>query len=213
MDFQTAIITCFRKYATFKGRASRSEFWFFQLGILLLYLIIHIIDAAIPGQSIKRAFYSIWSIIVLLPILAVEVRRLHDVDRSGWVAFWYYISFNIFIAIAAFIIIMSRPRGSGGDDVEMILYFALVAVAGLVLGRIYLLTRPGTQGPNQYGDDPLAPTSHDDRQANYHALRTQEQNLTATDKLALLERLHALRQNDILTDAEFEGVKSRILTG
>lgn len=79
MDFMTAVKTCFSKYVTFEGRASRSEYWWFILFILI-------------GQVVLLFVFEPLSLIfllaVLLPNLAVVVRRLHDVDKSGW---WYLI--------------------------------------------------------------------------------------------------------------------------
>ena len=72
--FIKAIIACLKKYATFTGRASRSEYWYFVLFELILSLI--------PIVGTIAAF------VLLIPHLAVLVRRLHDVGRSGW---WYFI--------------------------------------------------------------------------------------------------------------------------
>lgn len=75
MDFQTAIKTCFSKYADFKGRASRPEFWWFALFMFL----------ASAGLSlINQHLQQLFSLAVLLPSLAVGARRLHDTNRSGW---------------------------------------------------------------------------------------------------------------------------------
>lgn len=75
-----AISTCFKKYATFEGRASRSEFWFFYLFYLIIYLV-GLVIGAVVGSSILIYLFIVplW-----LPQLAVGVRRMHDVGRSGW---------------------------------------------------------------------------------------------------------------------------------
>lgn len=80
MGFGQAIKTCFSKYATFEGRARRSEFWYFALFVF----IIAILTCWIPilGQLICLA--------LILPNIAVCVRRLHDIGKSGW---FYFISF------------------------------------------------------------------------------------------------------------------------
>lgn len=75
MTFGDSIGTCFSKYATFDGRASRSEFWWWFLFTLL----------ASAGASIfSDKLSALFSLVVLLPSLAVGARRLHDTDRSGW---------------------------------------------------------------------------------------------------------------------------------
>jgi Protein of unknown function (DUF805)/Short C-terminal domain len=85
-----------------------------------------------------------------------------------------------------------------------------------IVGAIPILiifTLKGTEGSNRYGDDPLISASQDVGQVNYSAPKPHEQNRTRMDNLALLERLHELRQMGTLTDAEFEQQKKRILGG
>ena len=75
MDFSQAIKSCLSQYATFSGRASRSEYWWF-----FLFQVLVLIAASILGD----AAYSIVVLGLLLPALAVATRRLHDIGRSGW---------------------------------------------------------------------------------------------------------------------------------
>lgn len=75
MSFVAAIQSGFRNYAKFKGRAGRSEFWWWTLFTLLL-------QAATSGFG--DTINGLASLAVLLPSLAVHVRRLHDTNRSGW---------------------------------------------------------------------------------------------------------------------------------
>lgn len=87
MDFGTAIQSCFANYVGFSGRASRSEMWFFALFYLLALLLAVFLDAVLFGSI--GPFYVICSLALCLPLLAVQIRRLHDIDRSGW---WILIS-------------------------------------------------------------------------------------------------------------------------
>lgn len=116
MDFMTAVKKCLNNYATFSGRAQRSEYWWFYLFNIILSVVANIIDAAIG--------IPIFSIIVLLgliiPGIAVSVRRMHDLGKSGW---WIFI--------------------------------ALIPLIGIIL-LIYWFVSRGTEGPNEYGPDPLA---------------------------------------------------------
>ena len=73
--FHEAILIAFTKYADFDGRASRSEFWWFALFVTL-------VTSALTYLS--EALASMFLIAVLLPLLAVGARRLHDTGRSGW---------------------------------------------------------------------------------------------------------------------------------
>ena len=86
MDFGTSIKTCFSKYATFSGRASRSEFWWFALFGLVGGIVTTIIDVMILGYSFEANGPSniIFNVITFLPYIAVGARRLHDINRSGW---------------------------------------------------------------------------------------------------------------------------------
>ena len=95
MDFGTAIKTCFKKYATFEGRAIRSEFWYWCLFSLLLGACTAIIDVGILGYSADAEFTpinSIATVVTFLPGIAVTARRLHDVGKSGW---WMLLTFTI----------------------------------------------------------------------------------------------------------------------
>ena len=87
MDIQTSIKTCFNRYATFSGRASRSEYWFFILFGILGGIVTLIIDVMILDYSIESEYTPInliFSLILIIPSIAVACRRLHDVNKSGW---------------------------------------------------------------------------------------------------------------------------------
>lgn len=77
MTFQDAVTSVFRNYATFSGRAARSEYWWFALFSFLASAVLSLLDGS-------GTLPAIWSLLVLLPTLAVGARRLHDTDRSGW---------------------------------------------------------------------------------------------------------------------------------
>lgn len=72
--------SCFRKYASFSGRASRSEYWYFILFNLIFSFVIGFIDGFIGAGSVLSGLYIL---IALIPGLAVLVRRLHDTGKSG----------------------------------------------------------------------------------------------------------------------------------
>ena len=94
MDFQTSVKTCFKKYADFSGRALRSEFWWFVLFSILGGIVTTIIDVMILGYSIESygPVNIIFTVVLILPGIAVTARRLHDVNRSGW---WQLIELTI----------------------------------------------------------------------------------------------------------------------
>ena len=129
------------KYATFRGRARRREYWLWQLFLILLFGVLYawltgqtgpippdatpdevsaILEGA-PGAMLPATLIALASLGLFLPSLAVSVRRLHDSDRSGW---W--------------------------------LLLGLTVIGGLVLLVFYLLD--GTAGPNRHGPDPKGRT-------------------------------------------------------
>jgi uncharacterized membrane protein YhaH (DUF805 family) len=132
MEFGTAIKTCFSKYVTFSGRASRSEFWWYTLFNILGAIVARILDLlagtsfhmTMPnGSSVSMGYgyiLSLYALVVVLPTLSVAVRRLHDRNRSGW---WYWL-------------------------------FLVPFVGGIWL--IFWFCRRGTSGENRFGPNPLA---------------------------------------------------------
>ena len=82
MNFFDAIKICFVKYTNFSDRASRSEFWLFLLFNIIVEVAMIIVD------FVTIVFF----LATIIPYTAVMVRRLHDVNRSGW---WYFALFTI----------------------------------------------------------------------------------------------------------------------
>ena len=85
MNFQQAVQSGFSNYAKFRGRAARSEFWWFQLFIVLGGIVAAVLDLlansnVLGGEPLATLFY----LATIIPDLAVSVRRLHDTDSSGW---------------------------------------------------------------------------------------------------------------------------------
>ena len=80
MNFMEAISSFFQNYVNFSGRASRSEFWYSYLFLIIVAVIASVIDLVVNNEIIS----SLWNLAVLLPTLAMTTRRLHDINRSGW---------------------------------------------------------------------------------------------------------------------------------
>ena len=80
MGFAQAISAGFSNYVNFSGRACRSEYWYWILFIVIADIVTGIIDAALGIQLVT----SIFGLVTLLPSLAIAIRRLHDLDRTGW---------------------------------------------------------------------------------------------------------------------------------
>jgi uncharacterized membrane protein YhaH (DUF805 family) len=102
MRFQDAIKTCLGKYATFSGRASRSEFWWWFLFMVL---------ATAAGSVISDKLAGLVTLATVLPYVAVTARRLHDIDRSGW---WQLIS--LIPVIGGLVLLYWCVQPSGGAN-------------------------------------------------------------------------------------------------
>ncbi|MFA7259468.1 MAG: DUF805 domain-containing protein [Aeromonas bestiarum] len=96
-------LLAWRRYADFSGRSSRKEFWMFMLVTLMCIAL----DVGINGLSGLEVGYSVVSTI---PMVAVIVRRLHDIDRSGW---WGWIFFVPGVGPFALIYLLARQACSG----------------------------------------------------------------------------------------------------
>ena len=107
MTFGESVSTCFKKYFVFQGRASKSEFWWFQLIWVVSYLLIIISN----NQTISFICLGI-IIIIAIPLLSVGVRRLHDTNKSG---FYYLLSLIPFIG-SLIILFMMIGDGTKGKN-------------------------------------------------------------------------------------------------
>jgi uncharacterized membrane protein YhaH (DUF805 family) len=111
MTFPEAIASGFRNYTTFAGRASRSEFWYWTLFVWLVSLATIILDSAMFPNVSGSPLNGVWTLATFLPGLAMWVRRLHDIDRSGW---WLLIAFTIVGIIP--LVVWACMRGTPGPN-------------------------------------------------------------------------------------------------
>ncbi len=117
MSFSEAASTVLKqKYATFSGRARRSEFWWGYLAIMLISLVATIIlmvgfvaAQEVPALAVAAGIiYAVIYIGVFIPSLAVQVRRLHDTGRSGWWILLGLVPFGALVLIV-FAVLESEP--------------------------------------------------------------------------------------------------------
>ncbi len=101
MTFTESVKTCFSKYADFKGRAPRSEFWYFALFLALMTIFLELFNEILS---------ALFGLATLLPYIAVTARRLHDTDRSGW---WQLLGLIPIIGWLILLVWLIRPGSKG----------------------------------------------------------------------------------------------------
>ncbi len=174
MTFTQAIKTCLGKYVTFSGRASRPEYWFFFLFVILLGLAAAAIDwmffTSVTSISSEAAnatviqssqpVQSVVALVVFLPHLAVAWRRMHDTGRSGW-----HVLLPTLLAMVAFAVLVfgigaaSHFHGGTMDRLLtgatlLILLPTLIVLLISPLLVLFWLSRPSQPETNKYGPNP-----------------------------------------------------------
>ncbi len=130
MKMMDAVKHVFSNFATFSGRARRSEYWYFFLFSTIVTSLLGIFSKQVPVEISGQVFMiqenkllSLYQLIVFLPTLAVVIRRLHDVGKSGWNYLWVFLP-----------------------------------IIGWIMMLVWLC-RDSERGANRFGPDPKAPDS------------------------------------------------------
>ena len=149
MGFKEAVKTCFQKYITFSGRASRSEFWWCHSLTIVPFVLMIAVRAFgfnIPNKPFE-ALYSMYTWVFLLPNISVMARRMHDINRSGWWVLFFTLAIWVpFVFAIAF--------GWGGSGfLEVIGFFAISLIMASLM--LFWLCRKGTEANNRFGPDPM----------------------------------------------------------
>lgn len=112
----TWFLAAFKKYATFSGRAQRREYWYFFLFYTLIIVALAVADLLLgtfdEGQGLGL-FSGIFALVTALPSVAVGVRRLHDIGRSGW---WLLITVVPLIGVIWLLIYTARDGDPGENE-------------------------------------------------------------------------------------------------
>ncbi|MDD7911402.1 MULTISPECIES: DUF805 domain-containing protein [Pseudovibrio] len=121
MTFPEAIRTCLSKYTEFQGRAARPEFWWWTLFAIITLSVAQLVDMIVvapllglpdPGTMELQPISALTGLFLLIPGLAVSVRRLHDTDRSGW---WLLLHLIPIIGLLVLLYFYIQP-GTGGPN-------------------------------------------------------------------------------------------------
>lgn len=110
MSFADAIKSCFSQYVGFAGRARRSEFWYFYLFTIIVSIGASVLQRAVSNSS-SGVITGIVGLALILPSLAVGVRRLHDTGRSGW-----WILIGLIPVIGTIVLIVFYVQDSHSDN-------------------------------------------------------------------------------------------------
>ncbi|WP_423604022.1 DUF805 domain-containing protein [Sphingomonas sp. MS122] len=166
------MILPFKRYFDFKGRSRRKEFWMYTLFVFLVSIVLTIVDGMLglggsatgdadltdTSAGAAAAFSGGWltnifALATLIPSIAVSVRRLHDLDRTGW---WILLPLAPYLlGIVLMIGGMAQAMNGGGiggmAGIAMLL-FGVTLITAILLLVWYCM--PGTAGPNRFGEDP-----------------------------------------------------------
>jgi len=106
-------ILAFKQAFNFKGRANRPEFWYFTLFSTIISIICLLIDTQVLGTSMSesRLIGGIYSLISFIPSLSVTIRRLHDVNKSGWNLLWVFTIIGI-----PYVLYLEIKKGNDGPN-------------------------------------------------------------------------------------------------
>lgn len=139
-------LTVLKKYTDFSGRASRKEFWMFYLFNAIFGTVAMFFDNILGIAIESVGFGPIWGlyhIAILIPQLAVSVRRLHDVGMSGW--------YLLIILIPVILIFIEKLIvGAMGANQHVVNALSSLVIVFLLV----VLSKDGTPGENKYGEDP-----------------------------------------------------------
>ncbi len=118
MNFSTSIATCFSKFAIVKGRAKRSEFWWFFVFWVLADLLFAVVDSILVQNNYPYFRYGLlriaFNLMMLFPFINVFTRRLHDTNRTGW---WQLLWFSV-IGIPILIYWASKKGDEGQNSYD-----------------------------------------------------------------------------------------------
>jgi uncharacterized membrane protein YhaH (DUF805 family) len=163
-----------KRYAEFSGRSRRMEYWMFVLFQVLLNIVFWILLTAIGGTALISGdvrglmaaggaifilcmVYGLIGLALIIPGIAVGVRRLHDTNRSGW---WILAPFAGYVVIIVGTMMAAASPNSPGAGGMLAFVGGLVTLGLAILLFVFMLL-DGTRGPNRFGEDPKGPANQE----------------------------------------------------
>jgi uncharacterized membrane protein YhaH (DUF805 family) len=169
-----------KRYAEFSGRSSRAEFWWFFLGLFLAYLVFWFLLFGVVASSVGTSqnnpgvgmlgaigfgsvILGLFWLALIIPTIAVQVRRLHDTNRSGWWLGAFYLLYAVYFVLMFGMLgsVMSAAAAGGGaaptpPNSGMFMGIMILGVVMFVYMIVLLVfyCTAGTKGPNRFGEDP-----------------------------------------------------------
>ena len=135
-----------KKYADFKGRASRAEFWTFFFFVLIAQSVARLVDTMLGGGYLGGPVAMLTGLLLFVPQVSVAIRRLHDINRSG-----RELLVPCLLLLASPLVLMF------GSFLGRIVGLGYAGVTLLMFGQLLLmLARKGSSIPNRYGACPTA---------------------------------------------------------
>ncbi|MDJ1006542.1 MAG: DUF805 domain-containing protein [Paracoccaceae bacterium] len=115
MSFMGAVQSAFANFFTLSGRASRSEYWYFFLFCFVGSFLLGLVDGIVFGTSMNglAPISTIFSLLVVIPGIALGFRRLHDIDKSGW---WLLLNFVPVIGWLVLIYFLVKKGTEGANS-------------------------------------------------------------------------------------------------
>jgi uncharacterized membrane protein YhaH (DUF805 family) len=163
-------LSVLKKYAVFKGRASRREYWMFILFYFIFSVVAQILDAIFKTNRLisynlpiyvlrignsQGLLTLLYSLILLIPSVAVTVRRLHDIGKSGWWALVFALISGIPIILASILIgSIEYKGGTISRGINLLITLAMLISLASVVWFIVWLALPGDPNENAYGPVP-----------------------------------------------------------
>ncbi len=188
-----AILSCFKKYAKFSGRATRFEYWSFVLFQLLVSFFVSLIPFA--GTAVS----GIITLVCFIPNLSVSWRRLHDTGRSGLFTFLPYIGLLFLIPVAIISVNCIDFEDIVESSVIFLILFGVVTLA-LSIVVIVFMCKKSQPGTNKYGDEPVHTSFEDEKKTNGNAENLEE-----------LRKLNQMKEENLISEEDYQKKKNELL--